>query len=272
MMRRLAFAVFCMLTAAALPAAAQTCDLSVTAMSFGTYSGTALNGTATGKVTCAGGWDIPLNAGIGAGATENIRKMTGPGGAELSYEVFQDAARTVNWGNTTTTEETGTGNATVTFYGLIPAGQNVAPGTYTDTLSTATTSFTVTAIITKSCSVSATNLAFGGYSGALLKSTSTISVSCTNTTAYNVGLNAGLATGATVTNRSMTGPGSALLHYDLFSNSGYTTNWGNTVGTNTLAGTGNGATQPLTVYGEIPAGQFVTAGSYTDTIIVSVSY
>jgi spore coat protein U-like protein len=75
-----------------------------------------------------------------------------------------------------------------------------------------------------------------------------------------------------VTNRSMTGPAKALLHYQLFSNSGYTTNWGNTVGTDTLAGTGNGTTQPLTVYGQIPAQQLATPGSYTDTIIVSVTY
>jgi spore coat protein U-like protein len=70
----------------------------------------------------------------------------------------------------------------------------------------------------------------------------------------------------------MTGPGSALLHYKLFSNSGYTTNWGNTVGTDTLAGTGNGGTQPLTVYGQIPAAQFTAQGNYTDTIIVTLTY
>jgi spore coat protein U-like protein len=272
MMRRLTLAVLFLLAFGARSAAAQTCDITVTPMSFGTYTGTVLDGTATGKVTCAGSWDIPLNAGTGAGATETIRKMTGPGGAELSYEVFQDAARTVNWGNTVGTEPTGTGNTTVTFYGLIIAGQYVVPGTYTDTLSTATTVFTVTAIVVKYCSVSATNLAFGTYTGTLINSTSTISVTCTNTTSYNVGLNAGLATGATVTNRSMTGPGSALLHYSLFSNSGYTTNWGYTVGTDTVARTGNGATQPLTVYGQVPAGKFAAPGSYTDTITVNVTY
>jgi spore coat protein U-like protein len=272
MMRRLALAVLVLLALGTLPAAAQNCTLSVTNMSFGTYTGVVLDGTATGKVTCAGGWDIPLGPGTGSGASETVRKMTGPGGAELSYEVFQDAARTVNWGNTTTTERTGSGNTTVTFYGLITAGQSVVPGTYTDTLSTDTTSFTVTATIANNCSVSATNLAFGNYSGALIRSTSTVSVTCTNTTPYNVGLNAGLATGATVSNRSMTGPAPALLHYQLFSDSGYTINWGNTVGTDTVAGTGNGATQPLTVFGQLPAGQLAKPGSYTDTIIVSVTY
>ncbi len=272
MMRRLAFAVLFLFAFGARPAAAQTCTLTDTAMNFGTYTGALLNGTATGQVTCAGGWDIPVNAGTGAGASETIRKMTGPGGAELSYAVFQDAARSINWGNTTGTDLNGTGNANITFYGQILAGQNVAPGTYIDTLATATTQFTVTATIAKSCSVTATNLAFGTYTGVLINSTSTISATCTNTTPYNVGLNAGLATGATVINRSMTGPAAALLHYKMFSNSGHTTNWGNTVGTDTLPGTGSGATQPLTVYGQVPAGQFVSPGSYTDTITVNVTY
>jgi spore coat protein U-like protein len=272
MMRRLVLAVLFLFVFGVRPAAAQTCSLTVTTMNFGTYTGTTLDGTATGKVTCAGGWDIPLNAGMGVGATETIRKMTGPGGAELSYEVFQDAARTINWGNTATTELTGTGDATVTFYGEILAGQYNAPGTYTDTLSTATTTFPVTVVIQATCMISATALAFGTYSGALINSTSTISVTCTNTTPYNVGLNAGTATGATVTNRSMTGPAAALLGYKLFSNAGRTTNWGNTVGTDTVAGTGNGTIQSLTVYGQLPAGELATAGSYTDTIIATVTY
>jgi spore coat protein U-like protein len=154
-------------------------------------------------------------------------------------------------------------------------------GSYTDTVtatvyvggvSYATTTFSVAATVAANCTILATSLAFGNYAGALIDSTATISVTCTNTTPYNVGLNAGLATGATVTNRSMTGPASALLGYKLFSNSAYTTNWGNTVGTDTVARTGNGATQPLTVYGQILAGQFATPGSYTDTITVSVTY
>jgi spore coat protein U-like protein len=70
----------------------------------------------------------------------------------------------------------------------------------------------------------------------------------------------------------MIGPGSSLLNYKLFNNSGYTSNWGNTVGTDTLAGTGTGAAQPLTVYGQIPAGQFVRPGSYADTITATLTY
>jgi spore coat protein U-like protein len=272
MMRRHAFAALLLLFLVAWPAAAQTCTLTDTAMNFGTYTGALLNGTSTGKITCAGSWNVPLDAGTGAGASETVRKLTGPGGAELSYEVFQDAARTINWGNTTGTELTGTGNANLTFYGQILAGQYVAPGTYTDMLSTDTTNFSVSVTVAKDCGVTANNLAFGNYTGALVDSTSTISVTCTNTTTYTVGLSAGLATGATVTNRSMKGPSTALLHYGLFTNSGHTTNWGNTSATNWVSGSGSGSAQAITVYGQITAAQNVTPGSYADTITVSVTY
>jgi spore coat protein U-like protein len=106
----------------------------------------------------------------------------------------------------------------------------------------------------------------------VVNSTTTISVTCTNTTSYNVGLNAGTASGATVANRSMTGPAAALLGYKLFRDSGRTTNWGNTVGTDTLPGTGSGVNQTLTVYGQIPAREFPRVGSYTDTIIATITY
>jgi len=271
-MRKLALAVLLLIAFGARPAAAQTCTLTITTLNFGTYAATLLDGTATGKVTCAGGWDIPFNAGTGAGGTETTRYMTGPGGAELAYHLFTDAARTNNWGNTTGNELTGTGNANITVYGQIPAGQYVAQGTYTDTISSATTTFPVTVVISATCTISATALAFGNYSGALIDSTSTISVTCTKAATYNVGLNAGLATGATVTTRKMTGPAPALLSYSLFSNSVHTTNWGNTVGTDTVAGTGTGSVQSLTVYGQVPAGQFTKPGSYADTITATVTY
>ena len=51
---------------------------------------------------------------------------------------------------------------------------------------TATTTFQVTA----TCLISATNLAFGAYTGTQTDATSTVTVTCTNTTPYNIGLNA----------------------------------------------------------------------------------
>ena len=137
---------------------------------------------------------------------------------------------------------------------------------------TVTTTFGVSATVQSTCLISATALAFGTYTGAVDNATSTVSVTCTNTTPYNVSLNAGTSTGATVTTRKMTGPSSALLNYSLFSNSGMTTSWGNTIGTDTVTGTGNGSSQAITVYGQIPASQYVTPGSYADTITATVTY
>src|SRR5436305_1507146 len=78
-------------------------------------------------------------------------------------------------------------------------------------VTTVTTTFGVSATVQATCLVSATALAFGTYTGVVANSTSSVSVTCTNTTPYNVGLSAGLATGATATTRKMTGPASALL-------------------------------------------------------------
>jgi spore coat protein U-like protein len=138
---------------------------------------------------------------------------------------------------------------------------------------TATGSFNVQVTIAATCVVtSATALNFGtqGVLATNVDETSTINVTCTNTTPYNIGLDKGL-NGSSVTTRQMKA-GSALINYSLFSDSGRTTNWGNTVGTDTVAATGNGSAQPFTVYGRIPAQTSPAAGSYSDTITVTVTY
>jgi len=48
--------------------------------------------------------------------------------------------------------------------------------------------------------------------------------------------------------------------------------WGNTVGTNTVAGTGNGASQSYTIYGQVPPQNTPTPAVYTDTVTVTVTY
>jgi spore coat protein U-like protein len=139
---------------------------------------------------------------------------------------------------------------------------------------TQTTTFQVTANVQAACLInSADNLDFGAYNRSTRRdATSDIKVVCTNTTNYDVGLDAGTSAGATVTTRKMTGPGGALLAYNLYSDSSRTTNWGNTVGVDTVAGVGNGNVQALTVYGRVPAGQHPTPGGYTDTITVTLTF
>jgi spore coat protein U-like protein len=198
--------------------------------------------------------------------------MTGPKNVGLAYKLFTDSTRTNNWGDTTGNEVTGNGNANVTVYGQITAGQTVPPGTYTDTMTTATTSFSVTVVITATCSISASNLSFGNYAGSLINGSSTLTVTCTNLAPFDVGLNAGTAIGATVTTRKMTGPAGALLQYSMYRDSGHSLNWGNTVGTDTLHSTGTGSATQYIVYGQIPAAQFITTGLYQDTIVATVTY
>jgi spore coat protein U domain-containing protein, fimbrial subunit CupE1/2/3/6 len=138
---------------------------------------------------------------------------------------------------------------------------------------TATTTFLVTANIAVSCTITATDLDFGDYANAQLDGQSQITVTCTNTATWNVGLNAGTCTGATVTTRCMTGPGAAALNYSLSSDATRIVNWGNTVGTDTVSGTGTGGPEIITVYGRIPAGQTTApAGGYTDTITAEITF
>lgn len=139
---------------------------------------------------------------------------------------------------------------------------------------TTTTTFQVTATVTSSCSVSATSLAFGNYdplAASPLDGTSTVTVQCTLQTPFTIGLNAGTGSGATVAARKMTATSSTLT-YSLYQDSGRTTVWGNTPGTDTMAATGTGVAVPFTVYGRIPAAQNVLTGNYADTITVTVTY
>ncbi|HEX4737450.1 MAG TPA: spore coat protein U domain-containing protein [Allosphingosinicella sp.] len=88
----------------------------------------------------------------------------------------------------------------------------------------------------------------------------------------NIGLNQGTFTAATVTTRKMKGPGTFSLSYSLFSDAARANNWGNTVGVDTVSGTGTGGDQLATVYGQIPATQNVGGGGYQDTITATVTF
>src|SRR6266581_4147058 len=138
----------------------------------------------------------------------------------------------------------------------------------------ATTTLGVSVTINAGCNVSTTSVAFPTQSvlASAVNQTGTVLVTCTNSTAYNVGLDKGAASGATVTNRLMTGPSSATVGYALYSDTGRTTNWGNTIGTDTVAGTGNGSAQTLTVFGQIPGQTTPQPGSYADTVNVTVTF
>jgi len=140
--------------------------------------------------------------------------------------------------------------------------------------STATSTFNATLTLQASCQVASNNtLSFGtqGVLSANTDATTTFNVQCTNSTPYNVGLNAGTTSGGSTSTRLLTS-GSDTVAYKMFSDSAHTTNWGNTVGTDTVAGTGNGAQQTLTIYGRVPAQTTPAPATYNDTVTVTVTY
>jgi spore coat protein U-like protein len=137
---------------------------------------------------------------------------------------------------------------------------------------TATTTFSVTAEVVTTCAITATNMSFGNYSGVQLDATATLDATCSTGTPYNIGLNAGTGTGATIATRRMVGPAAEELNYTLSQDAAHSINWGDTIGTDTVPGTGNGAAQPLTVFGRIPASQFIQSGAYSDTIAVTLTF
>jgi len=139
---------------------------------------------------------------------------------------------------------------------------------------TTNTTFSVTATLQATCTInSASALNFGtvGMLTANVDQTSTIQVTCTNTTPYNIGLDIGTGTGASVATRKLTS-GGTTVNYTLYSDSGRSTLWGNTVGTDTVTATSNGSAQSYTVYGRIPTQSTPAPGTYTDTITVTVTY
>ncbi len=194
-----------------------------------------------------------------------------------------------------TLNASGAGTFTYTVYTSILAAQSThTPGSYSWSGSSPTVQYvkksgasncptsgnssnssgtTFTATVNATCNVSAANINFGsaGVLSANIDSTGTVTPQCTNSTPYNIGLNAGTATGATVTTRKMTN-GATTVSYSLYRNAGMTTNWGNTVGTDTVGGTGTGNNQSYTVYGQVPVQSTPAPGTYTDTIIVTVTY
>lgn len=278
------------------PAAAgiNSCSISSAGIAFSPYNTqtkAAVDGVGTIVVTCSGdGATNSLSLNLTGGSTGSCSSRQMRSGANvLSYQVYQDAGRAtlfcdggsrldINMDFTTGSSQT----RSFTMYGRIAAGQNPVFGAaYSDQLSVAlkrggntlaTTTASITAAAAAICTVTAGTLGFGTYNGTTAATAAAaISVNCSNGAAYQVGLDDGLDPSATA--RRMAGPGGARLSYELYSNSARTLAWGDgsALGAR-VSGTGSGSAQSLTVYGRIPAGQLVAAGSYTDSVVVTVEY
>lgn len=146
-----------------------------------------------------------------------------------------------------------------------------------------TTTITSTAMVEGTCSVSAPDMDFGSYAEAELKSTTTLTASCSAGTNYAVHLSEGVGAPAAdafaangrrrMMNQAETSaPG---LEYNLFFSANTSCSgsiWGNGTENSAVENrTGTGADQSIVVNGCIFANQTLRAGTYMDTIQVSLN-
>jgi len=133
--------------------------------------------------------------------------------------------------------------------------------------------FTVLANVIGACTVNTTDLNFGtaGVLTANVDTANTVSVLCSPGIAYTVGLSNGSSGGTSPTNRLMANGGDTTT-YGIYSDAARTTPWGDTIGTNTVAGVGSGFTQNFTGYGRVSPQTTPPPGTYSDTITITVTY
>ena len=122
------------------------------------------------------------------------------------------------------------------------------------------------------CTLNVTGVNFGSYdvfSNSALDTTGNIDVNCPSGVGYSMALTAG---GGTHTQRVMNS-GAHRLNYNLYTAANRAVVWGDaTSGTVTVNGTGIGVNVNHGVYGRIPALQNVYPGSYSDIIIVELTF
>ncbi|HEX8525937.1 Csu type fimbrial protein [Allosphingosinicella sp.] len=127
-------------TASISGSVAPICTASAGTLGFGNYStASAAVSSASVSVNCSNGASYQVSLGGGQNLNGTSRRMVGPSGAFLSYQLFSNSGRTIAWGDGTAlgAKVNGTGNGLsqgLTVYGRIPAGQSPNPGSYSDTV------------------------------------------------------------------------------------------------------------------------------------------
>ena len=118
-----------------------TCNVNATIVNFGSQGLLTNDKDAQGTISIQCSPSLPytvsLNGG-NAGATNPAQRKMSFSGADVTYGLYQDSARTLPWGSTigsNTTSGTGTGlTQAQTVYGRIAAQTTPKPGTYTDSV------------------------------------------------------------------------------------------------------------------------------------------
>jgi spore coat protein U-like protein len=140
----------------------------------------------------------------------------------------------------------------------------------------ATTNLNVSANVVASCTISATNLAFGNLATSVAANVdvaAALTINCPTGQAYAITMGNGSGVGATAAVRKMTrSSGTETVDYAIYRDAGRTQTWGSTIGTDTVASTGTGANQTIQVYGRVPVQSGLTAGAHTDVVVVNIDY
>jgi spore coat protein U-like protein len=130
-----------------------------------------------------------------------------------------------------------------------------------------------------SCSVATTAVTFGTYVPTTLKTANgNVAVTCSALVIYTAAYVISMAKGnsSTYTPRFMNLLG-VHLNYNLYTTAGFTSIWGDATGgtvtvSDSYTSIGMSTTRNYTVFGRIPASQFVNTGTYTDAVLVTVTY
>jgi spore coat protein U domain-containing protein, fimbrial subunit CupE1/2/3/6 len=125
------------------------------------------------------------------------------------------------------------------------------------------------------CTISTTSVNFGSYdvfSSTPTDTTGTVSVTCSGNADVTITLSKGGS--ATFSPRTLNS-GTDTLNYNLYRDAARTTIWGDGTGSTasyTQVGLPNNTAQNLTIYARIPAAQDVRAGTYTDSVTVTIDF
>jgi spore coat protein U-like protein len=143
---------------------------------------------------------------------------------------------------------------------------------------TDTGNINVTATVGASCVITTFPLAFGSYAplganaSTPLDASGSLNVQCTGGSGSGVGLGDGLYFS---TSRRMSDGVSSFLSYELYQDSGRTKRWGDAILAQRYT-TGfpfvSTGTLSIPIYGRIPAGQLVSAGTFSDTVAATVYF
>ena len=309
--RLMAFtAVLAALICAPWPArAALVCEADLVALDFGQISvrdGMPEQTSGPVTITCSGGTPdtmatacVMIGAGSGgSGPGFSPRYMTGTDAASLEYQLTSQNTLSGGgsiWetvGFTLPLDATGSATIAPTLYAEVTSiGAQATVGSYASDFVSGgavqmaygesdcsqfgtASSFSVRASVAASCTVGVSNMDFGIIDAAVVApvdQTATISVSCTNASAYSVGLDmGGQPQDVGPSGRRMVN-GVNMLAYGLYHDPAATAAWGLDA-ENVAAGIGTGGNQTLTVFGRIFPDQVALVGRYSDSVVVIVNY